>query len=224
MVPLLDSALALADLVRRRALSPVELVDACLARIEALNPQLNAFVGLDADTARCAARRAEGLVLSGAPLGVLHGVPISVKSAVAVVRAAVGDRLAVSRRRSRRDRCAARDASARSRRHRHRCHERGRAADGVGNRQRAVRAHQQSVGARSDTGRIQRRRGGRDRRRPLGGRHRQRRRRVDSRAGAFQRDLWPQADPWSGARDGPSSNVRRSICADRGRRPDGSDH
>ena len=84
MVPLLDSALALADLVRRRALSPVELVDACLARIEALNPQLNAFVGLDADTARRAAIRAEGLVLSGAPLGVLHGVPISVKSAVAV--------------------------------------------------------------------------------------------------------------------------------------------
>jgi Asp-tRNA(Asn)/Glu-tRNA(Gln) amidotransferase A subunit family amidase len=84
MVPLLDSALALADLVRRRALSPVELVDACLARIEALNPQLNAFVGLDADTARRAAIRAEGLVLSGAPLGVLHGVPVSVKSAVAV--------------------------------------------------------------------------------------------------------------------------------------------
>jgi Asp-tRNA(Asn)/Glu-tRNA(Gln) amidotransferase A subunit family amidase len=84
MVPLLESAGALAALVRQRALSPVELVDACLARIEALNPRLNAFVGLDADGARSAARKAEDLVLSGAPLGALHGVPISIKSSVAV--------------------------------------------------------------------------------------------------------------------------------------------
>ena len=61
MVPLLDSALTLADLVRRRALSPVEIVDACLARIEALNPQLNAFVGVDADAARRAAKKAEDM-------------------------------------------------------------------------------------------------------------------------------------------------------------------
>jgi Asp-tRNA(Asn)/Glu-tRNA(Gln) amidotransferase A subunit family amidase len=84
MVPLLDSALTLADLVRRRSLSPVELVDACLARIEALNPQVNAYVGVDADAARQAATQAEALVLSGAPLGALHGVPISIKSSVAV--------------------------------------------------------------------------------------------------------------------------------------------
>src|SRR5262245_1990575 len=84
MVPLLDSALTLADLVRRRALSPVEIVDACIARIEALNPQLNAFVGIDVDGARRAARKAEDMVMSGASLRALHGVPISVKSAIAV--------------------------------------------------------------------------------------------------------------------------------------------
>jgi len=84
MVPLLDSALGLADLVRRRAVSPVELVDACLERIEALNPQLNAYVAIDADAARRTAREAEQRVLAGTTLGALHGVPVSIKSAVAV--------------------------------------------------------------------------------------------------------------------------------------------
>src|SRR6187200_1809705 len=84
MVPLLDSALGLADLVRQRAVSPVELVDACLARIEALNPQLNAYVAIDADAARRTAREAERRVLAGATLGPLHGVPISIKSSIAV--------------------------------------------------------------------------------------------------------------------------------------------
>ena len=84
MVPLLDSALGLADLVRQRAVSPVELVDACLERIEALNPQLNAYVAIDADAARRTAREAEQRVLAGTTLGALHGVPISIKSSVAV--------------------------------------------------------------------------------------------------------------------------------------------
>ena len=51
-IPVFASASALADLVRTRRLSPVELVDTYLARIEALNPALNAYVGLDADRAR----------------------------------------------------------------------------------------------------------------------------------------------------------------------------
>jgi Asp-tRNA(Asn)/Glu-tRNA(Gln) amidotransferase A subunit family amidase len=84
MVPLLDSAVSLAGLVAARKLSPVELVDATLARIDALNPALNAFVAVDHDGARRAAREAESAVMSGGGLGPLHGVPVSIKSSVSV--------------------------------------------------------------------------------------------------------------------------------------------
>ncbi len=83
-VPLLASARELARLVASGALSPVDLVDATLARIDALNPSLNAYVAVDADRARAAARTAADRVASGERLGPLHGVPVSIKSAVAV--------------------------------------------------------------------------------------------------------------------------------------------
>jgi amidase len=73
------SARELAQLVRTRAVSPVEILDACLAAIEALNPRLNAVVTLAADQARDAARQAEIAVMKGEPLGPLHGIPIGVK-------------------------------------------------------------------------------------------------------------------------------------------------
>jgi Asp-tRNA(Asn)/Glu-tRNA(Gln) amidotransferase A subunit family amidase len=50
-------ATELAAAMRQRELSPVEIVDAFLARIEALNPQLNAFLAVDADRARAAVAR-----------------------------------------------------------------------------------------------------------------------------------------------------------------------
>jgi Asp-tRNA(Asn)/Glu-tRNA(Gln) amidotransferase A subunit family amidase len=74
----------MARLVRQRDLSPIELVDAHLARIEALNPRLNAFVAVDAAGARAAAREAEAAVRRGEALGPLHGVPLSMKSTVEV--------------------------------------------------------------------------------------------------------------------------------------------
>lgn len=74
----------MARLVRTGEASPVELVDAHLARIEALNPRLNAFVAIDAVGARSAARRAEAAVVRREPLGPLHGIPISMKSTVEV--------------------------------------------------------------------------------------------------------------------------------------------
>jgi amidase len=77
-------AAEIARLVRRRELSPTELVDAHLARIDDLNPVLNAFVYVDRAGARASAREAEAAVLRGQPLGPLHGVPISIKSAIAV--------------------------------------------------------------------------------------------------------------------------------------------
>src|SRR4051812_34261263 len=73
------SAAALAESVRNKTLSPVEIVDACIGRIEARNPSLNAFVFLGFEDARKAARAAESAVMSGAPFGPLHGVPGAIK-------------------------------------------------------------------------------------------------------------------------------------------------
>jgi amidase len=84
MLPLLDSALSLAGLVATRQISPVELVDATLARIEALNPALNALVSVDGDGAMRAAREAGDTLTSGGARGRLHGVPITIKSSVSV--------------------------------------------------------------------------------------------------------------------------------------------
>ena len=69
----------LAARIRRRDLSPVEVVDACIARIEARNPSLNALVYLGFDDARREARAAEDAVMRGAELGPLHGVPAAIK-------------------------------------------------------------------------------------------------------------------------------------------------
>lgn len=78
-IPVFASATELARLVRTRQISPVELIDAYLARIEALNPALNAYVGLDADRARAAAGR-----LHPQPDLRMSGVPVSIKSSVSV--------------------------------------------------------------------------------------------------------------------------------------------
>jgi aspartyl-tRNA(Asn)/glutamyl-tRNA(Gln) amidotransferase subunit A len=72
-------ATRLATLIRTRALSPVELTHAVLDRIERLNPTLNAFCTLTAETALSAARAAEQAVMRGASLGPVHGLPFSIK-------------------------------------------------------------------------------------------------------------------------------------------------
>jgi Asp-tRNA(Asn)/Glu-tRNA(Gln) amidotransferase A subunit family amidase len=85
------SAVEMAEQVRARTLSPVELVDAHLARIAELScgreSKLNAFVHVDAERARAEAKIAEAAVGRGSradSLGALHGVPISMKSSVDV--------------------------------------------------------------------------------------------------------------------------------------------
>ena len=65
--------------IRRRDLSPVEVIDATIARVEARNPSLNAFVIDGYDDARARAKEAEQAVMSGAPLGPLHGMPSAIK-------------------------------------------------------------------------------------------------------------------------------------------------
>src|SRR5215207_876962 len=73
----------LAALIRRKKVSPVEVVDAVLARIETMNPRLNAYVTVLGDQARAQAKAAERAVTrKSAKLGPLHGVPFSVKDLV----------------------------------------------------------------------------------------------------------------------------------------------
>src|SRR4029453_18287425 len=72
-------ALTLARQIRTKEISPVEVVEAVLRRIEALQPTVNAFITVTADEARETARRAEAAVMAGGSLGPLHGVPFSVK-------------------------------------------------------------------------------------------------------------------------------------------------
>lgn len=73
------SAAELARRIRRRDLSPVEVVDAFIRRIEVRNPSLNALVYLGFDDARMAAKEAEKAVMAGGDLGPLHGVPSAIK-------------------------------------------------------------------------------------------------------------------------------------------------
>ena len=73
------SAVELRGLIGSKQLSPVELMDACIARIEALNPAVNAIAATDFERARDSARAAEADVMRGAALGPLHGLPLGVK-------------------------------------------------------------------------------------------------------------------------------------------------
>ncbi len=69
----------LAPALRRREVSPVEVVDSVLARIERLNPDLTAFITVTADQARADALVAEQAIAAGNYRGPLHGIPISLK-------------------------------------------------------------------------------------------------------------------------------------------------
>lgn len=74
-------ATRIAQLIAQRELSPVEVMQAHLDRIAAVNPKLNAIVTL-ADGAMEGARTAEAAVISGAQLGPLHGVPFTAKDEI----------------------------------------------------------------------------------------------------------------------------------------------
>ncbi len=66
-------------MIGARQLSPVELLESCLARIGRVDHAVNAMVALDTDRARAAAKAAEAAVTSGQPLGPLHGLPVGIK-------------------------------------------------------------------------------------------------------------------------------------------------
>jgi amidase len=73
------SATEIATRVRRRDLSPVDVVEAFISRIEARNPSLNAFIFKGFDDARKEAKAAEQALMNGAAIGALHGVPTAIK-------------------------------------------------------------------------------------------------------------------------------------------------
>lgn len=80
MAGILDLSLTeLGAKIKAKAVSPVEATEAALARIEATEPKLNAYVVVTADMARAAAKQAEKEVASGHWKGPLHGVPVAIK-------------------------------------------------------------------------------------------------------------------------------------------------
>ncbi|MEK7220064.1 MAG: amidase family protein, partial [candidate division NC10 bacterium] len=81
--------------IRAKRVSPVEVVEAVLDRIERLNPRLNAYCTVTAESARREAAAAEAAVMRGDALGPLHGVPVSVKDLVITrgVRTTFGSRI-----------------------------------------------------------------------------------------------------------------------------------
>jgi aspartyl-tRNA(Asn)/glutamyl-tRNA(Gln) amidotransferase subunit A len=76
------SLVEVSDLVRSRKASPVELTQACLTRIERLNPRLNAFITVTASQALAEAKAAESEIMKGAWRGALHGIPIALKDLI----------------------------------------------------------------------------------------------------------------------------------------------
>jgi amidase len=88
------SATELAVLIRSRGVSPIEVVEAHLNRIERINPRLNAIVTLAPDALDCA-RAAESALATGGKIGPLHGVPITVKDTIETkgLRTSSGSRL-----------------------------------------------------------------------------------------------------------------------------------
>jgi len=109
-MPVQSSLCLMANMVRDRAISPVELVESHLTQIAAANPRLNAFVIVLEDEARAAAKLAESAVMHGESLGLLHGVPVTVKDSfdVAGLPTLTGSRFRLGHK-------AAQDATAVSR-------------------------------------------------------------------------------------------------------------
>lgn len=80
-LPLLDLSEA-SRAVQKKEVSPVELTRACLARIERLNPELNAFITITDAASLEAASKAEAEIARGEWKGPLHGIPLAVKDLI----------------------------------------------------------------------------------------------------------------------------------------------
>jgi aspartyl-tRNA(Asn)/glutamyl-tRNA(Gln) amidotransferase subunit A len=81
-MPALNTIVDLAPRLRRKEISPVELTRACLDRVEELDPGLNAFITVTAESALAEARAAENEISRGEWRGPLHGIPIALKDLI----------------------------------------------------------------------------------------------------------------------------------------------
>src|SRR6202047_4371022 len=81
-MPVLETIAELAPRLRLKQVSPVELTGDCLDRIEKLNPALNAFITVTAESALAEARTAEAEIACGQWRGPLHGIPIALKDLI----------------------------------------------------------------------------------------------------------------------------------------------
>src|SRR5262245_58396075 len=78
----LRSIAEISELIRRREVSPVDLLRECLERIEQLNPKLNAFITMTAESALAAPQEAEPEILLGNWRGPSHGIPLGLKDLI----------------------------------------------------------------------------------------------------------------------------------------------
>ena len=78
------SVAKMAEAIAAKELSPLELMQALLARVEKLDPRLNAFIKIDGDLALVAAQAAETEIMAGRSRGPLHGVPVGIKDIIDV--------------------------------------------------------------------------------------------------------------------------------------------
>jgi aspartyl-tRNA(Asn)/glutamyl-tRNA(Gln) amidotransferase subunit A len=81
-MPILETILQLAPRLRRKEISPIELTRASLERIDKLNPALNAFITVTAESALAEARAAEAEIDRGEWRGPLHGIPVALKDLI----------------------------------------------------------------------------------------------------------------------------------------------
>ena len=90
------SALEMKERIAAKDISPVEVVEAAIKRLHEVEPKLNNFAALTEDVARKAAKDAEAAVMNGETLGLLHGLPVSVKDLITMggVPCAFGSRSA----------------------------------------------------------------------------------------------------------------------------------
>ena len=89
------TASELRRMIGRKDISPIELVESCIDRIESVDGQLNAMVTKSYERAKAEARDAEQAVVDGEELGLLHGLPVGIKDleATAEIRTTSGSKL-----------------------------------------------------------------------------------------------------------------------------------
>ncbi len=81
-MPVLETIADLSQQLRRKEISPVELTRVCLNRIARLNPRMNAFITVTAESALAASRAAESEIARGESRGPLHGIPVALKDII----------------------------------------------------------------------------------------------------------------------------------------------